>query len=247
VLQSKDKNHPAVLAMKDYIARKKISRDALAAEAGVGLVTINRLMSGDIPREDTLRKIESRLNISLTAKYELLADSELGAYPKSWCEDLLGEYVAIRQNRWIGGSDIINTFPVVFAWCGVRPGLKMSWEFQIDLKNVKRQSAYISMTSRDGSLTIIGSNSGHFTSTHLQRDQGCSDRLFGIYCGFGQVRRAHRAIVVQVVAYVRRSEIDFKHDNQVRPGAPGHQKLSGILSEIEGVFCHIIKPPEPQP
>jgi transcriptional regulator with XRE-family HTH domain len=106
--------------MKAYIATKKINREDLAYEAGVGLVTINRLMSGDIPREDTLHKIEANLNVRLTASYEVLASQELGEYPKSWCDDLLGEYTVIRQNRWLGGRDIINTFPVVFKWCNLK-------------------------------------------------------------------------------------------------------------------------------
>lgn len=243
MVKIKDKNHPAILALKDYQSRKNLNREDLADAAGVGLVTINRLMSGDIPREDTLRKIETNLQVRLTAAYQLLASHELGEYPKGWCDDLLGDYIVVRQNRWLDNTDIINTFPVRFEWCNEKPGLKMVWEFIVDPKNVKRQSAYVSMTSRDGSITIVSNQAGHFSSTHLQRDEGNSKRLYGIYSGFGQIGKARRAIVSQVVAYIRRSEIDFRHDNQVHPGAAGHSKLSAILAEIDGVYCHILNPP----
>jgi transcriptional regulator with XRE-family HTH domain len=243
VAKIKDKTHPAVLALKNYAESKKINRDDLAHKAGVGLVTINRLMSGDIPSESTLRKIETSLQIRLTAAFEALACEELGGYPKSWCDDLVGRYIVIRQNRWLGGHDIINTFPVSFEWCKLKPGLRMSWEHRIDPKMVRQQSAYVSITSRDGLLTIVGSNLGHFTSTHLQRDGGQANRLFGIYCGFGEVGRGHRSIVAQVVAYVREGEIDFRHDWQARPGSPGYGELRRFLAEIEGVYCHIVAPP----
>lgn len=243
MVKIKEKNHPAVLALKTYQTQKKINREDLADAAGVGLVTINRLLSGDIPREDTLRKIERNLNIRLTVAYEVLSNEELGEYPRSWCDDLIGDYVAIRQNRWLDSSETINTFPIRFEWCNQKPGLKMVWEFKIDANTVKRQSAYVSMTSRDGSLTIVSNQGGHFSSTHLQREDGDSSRLFGIYSGFGQIGKARRAIVTQVVAYIRKNKIDFKHDNQVAPSAPGYAKLAKLLSEIDGIYCHIVKPP----
>jgi hypothetical protein len=55
VAKIKDKTHPAVLALKNYAESKKINRDDLAHKAGVGLVTINRLMSGDIPSAGILQ------------------------------------------------------------------------------------------------------------------------------------------------------------------------------------------------
>lgn len=243
MVKAKDKNHSAILALKNYQDRKKINREELAAEAGVGLVTINRLMSGDIPREDTLRKIESNLGISLLANYQVLSSQDLGEYPRNWAEDILGQYIVIRQNRWIEGANIINTFPITFRWCDKKPGLEMVWEFSVDSKNIKRQQAYVSMTSRDGTITIISNQNGNYSSTHLQREDGKSDRLFGIYSGLGQVAKARRAIITQVVAYIRKSKIDFHFDNQVLPGGPGYAKLSDILADIDGAFCHMVRPP----
>ncbi|MGO7400322.1 multiprotein-bridging factor 1 family protein [Rhizobium ruizarguesonis] len=241
--QTKDKNHPAVLSLKDYQFRKKISRDDLAEKAGIGLGTLNKLMSGEIPTDATLRTIESKLGIRLLASYQMVAHPDLGEYPKSWCDDLIGEYISIRQNRYLDKTDIINTFPVRFEWCNEKPGLKMTWELIVDGTVVKRQSAYVSMTSRDGALTILSDHNGVISTTHLQRDSGDARRLYGLHCGLGQVARTHRSIIAQVVAYLRPSEINFKHDNQVWPGGPGHRQLVEVLGSIEGIFGHMVRPP----
>lgn len=242
MINSKDKNHPAVLAIKDYQFRKKINREDLADLAGVSLATLNNLFAGKLPTDATLQKIEQKLGIRLMAAYQMVAHPDLGEYPQSWCSDLIGDYLSIRQNRWLDRTDVINTFPVKFEWCNERPGLKMTWEFIIDKTHKKTQSGYVSITSKDGPITIFSTQGGNVSSTHLQRD-GNADYLYGLHCGLGQISRAHKGIISQVVAYIRKREIDFKHDNQVLPGAPGHKKFTEILSRIEGDFCHMLKPP----
>jgi transcriptional regulator with XRE-family HTH domain len=241
--KTKDKNHPAVLSLKDYQFRKKITREDLAEKAGIGYGTLQKLMSGEIPTDATLRTIESHLGIRLLASYQMVSHPDLGEYPQSWCSDLLGEYISIRQNRHLDKTEIINTFPVRFEWCDEKPGLKMIWEMVANGAIVKQQSAYVSMTSRDGAISIFNDNNGVISSTHLQRDNGDAKRLYGLHCGLGQVARTHRSIIAQVVAYLRLSEIDFKFENQVWPGGAGHKELVDILGSIEGVFGHMLRPP----
>ena len=54
----KDKNHPAIQTLKEYQLKKGMNREDLAERAGIGLGTLNKLMSGDIPTDATLRTIE---------------------------------------------------------------------------------------------------------------------------------------------------------------------------------------------
>lgn len=216
----------------------------MAERAGIGLGTLNRLMSGVIPTDATLKTIEKNLGITVLASYDMVASEDLGAYPKAWCDDLHGDYLSIRQNRWMGKTDVINTYPVSFAWDTQKPGLRMEWSAQVDRHHTRRQSAYVSMTSRDGLLTIISNSSGRISTTQLQRFDHSPNRLFGIYCGLGEVGRGHEAIVAQVVAYVRLSEIDFSHDAQIMPGRSGHQEFSAMLGSIEGAFCFMLEPPQ---
>lgn len=153
---------------------------------------------------------------------------------------MLGRYVAIRQSRSLAEPEVINTFQVDFEWCHEKPGLKMGWVSPFDPRKV--HLGYVSITSREGALSILSNRAGVVSITHLQRFDGRAERLLGIYCGPGQTGSPGegRSIVAQVVAYVRPSELEFKFDNQVRPGAQGYGKLSKILSEINGPFAYII-------
>lgn len=240
----KDKNHPAIQTLKEYQLKKGMNREDLAERAGIGLGTLNKLMSGDIPTDATLRTIEQNLKVQLLTSYQLVAHEDLGAYPKNWSDDLEGEYVVVRQNRWLSKTDIINTYPVRFAWDAEKPGLQMEWSDKVDKHYTRRQSAHVSMPSRDGMLTIVSINAGRIFTTHLQRFERRSDRLVGLFCGVGEVSRGHTAVVSQVVAYVRRSTIDFQHETHVQPGATGYNFFASLLSQIEGSYCYTIAPIE---
>jgi transcriptional regulator with XRE-family HTH domain len=242
VTKIKDKNHPAILTLKDYQLRKGLNREDLADRAGIGLGTLNKLMSGDIPTDSTLRTIEQNLQVRLLTSFQMVAHQDLGAYPKSWADDLEGEYLVVRQNRWLTQTEVINTYPARFSWDPEKPGLRIDWSNRVDKHYVRRQAAHVSMTSREGLVTIVRMDAGRISTTQLQRYERRADRLVGIWCGMGEVNRGHEAIVTQVVAYVRRSTIDVPYDDKVIPGAPAYQFFAALLSQIEGSYCHTIPP-----
>lgn len=239
----KDKNHPAIRVLKEFQTRREMTRPQLADRAGIGLGTLNKLMSGVIPSDETLRKIEERLHVTIRVPYQMVAHEDLGAYPRNWCQDLEGEYVAVRQNRWLTESDVINTYGVNFWWDEERPGLRMDWAAPVDSALMRRQSAYVSMTSRDGMLAILSNALGRITTTQLMRFDHQPDRLFGLYCGYGEVSRGHEAMVAQVVAYIRKKQVGFAHEWQMQPGEPGYAFFVKLLAEIDGRFCFMLRPP----
>jgi transcriptional regulator with XRE-family HTH domain len=156
--------------VREALARRRISRQALADEARISVSTLEKALAGDRPFSlASLVRIEQALGVGLRAIAESappVAPPDLGSYVRSavtWHE---GEYLTLRPAFEATGS--ILAYCTLIAWDDDRHCLRFSERERIDadyaqVGNVSLPPAkgkvYLYTTGRNGEMRLAILNS----------------------------------------------------------------------------------------
>lgn len=125
--------------VREAMARRRMSRKALADQAGISVSTLEKALAGDRPFSlATLVRVEQALGVSLrsivTATPQV-APPELGSYVRSAVTWLEGEYLTLRPSFEAGGG--IHAYCTIIGWDESRNCLQFSERERFDSANAQ--------------------------------------------------------------------------------------------------------------
>ena len=177
-----DEAHGKEIARKvrEELARRRISRQALADMARISISTLEKALSGR--RSFTLAtviRLEEALGASLrkpaaTAAPSDSAPDELGAYARGAVRWLDGRYLTLRP--WFSAAPAIHAYQTEIAW---EPGLSRLVFSESQRSDSFAQHGSVSLPHLSGHIYLITNESGQFRLVILGRPT-ISGSLYGL-------------------------------------------------------------------
>lgn len=225
--------------LREELARRRISRQALADMARISLSTLEKAMTGSRPFTlATVVRIEDVLDTPLRRRREVqevarLAPEHMGSYGRPAVRWIEGEYVTLRPSFGEPGS--IYAYRTEIAWDNEEGHLRFAEADRIDAAFA--QSGFVSMPSLSGHIYLVTSESGQFRMIVLgraTRDQ----RMFGLLTTLQVGVGTQLVPTACPIAFIPRVQLPDVEYGLAGPGDPRHPAYSKILGTALGNdFC----------
>jgi transcriptional regulator with XRE-family HTH domain len=155
MLLTPEQNQQIADRVREALARRRISRQALADEARISVSTLEKALAGDRPFSlASLVRIEAVLGVGLRAAAHppppQVAPPELGSYVRGAVAWLEGEYVTVRPSIEQPGG--ILAYCTLIGWDASRHCLAFSERERIDAGN--SQEGYVSLPPAKGKVYL---------------------------------------------------------------------------------------------
>ncbi|HEY0466967.1 MAG TPA: helix-turn-helix transcriptional regulator [Polyangiaceae bacterium] len=146
--------------VREALARRRISRQALADEARISVSTLEKALAGDRPFSlASLVRIEQVLGValrSIAVATPQVAPPELGSYVRSSVAWLEGEYLTLRPSFEAAGS--IHAYCTTIAWEESQHCLQFREGERLDSANA--QVGHVSLPAAKGKVYLSTSANG---------------------------------------------------------------------------------------
>lgn len=154
MLLTPEQNQQIADRVREALARRRISRQALADEARISVSTLEKALAGDRPFSlASLVRIEQVLGVGLRATAEPppeVAPVELGSYVRGAVAWLEGEYLTVRPSIEQPGG--ILAYCTIIGWDDSRHCLAFSERERIDAGY--SQAGYVSLPPAKGKVYL---------------------------------------------------------------------------------------------
>lgn len=167
--------------LREELARRRISRQALADMARISLSTLEKALSGSRPFTlATVVRIEDVLGAPLRQKPAapldaLLAPEAMGSYSRPAVRWIEGSYLTLRPA--FSQSDAIYAYRTEIFWDDVTSHLRFAESERAD--STFTQAGFVSMPNLSGHTYLVTSEEGQYRLIMLGR--GTRDRrMFGL-------------------------------------------------------------------
>lgn len=170
MLLTPEQNQQIADRVREALARRRISRQALADGARISVSTLEKALAGDRPFSlASLVRIEQVLGVGLRAAPEPppeVAPPELGSYVRGAVAWLEGEYLTVRPSIEHPGG--ILAYCTLIGWDQSRRCLAFSERERIDAGNAQvgcvalppaKGKVYLNTTGRNGEMRLAILNS----------------------------------------------------------------------------------------
>ncbi|WP_236711385.1 helix-turn-helix domain-containing protein [Novosphingobium barchaimii] len=169
--------------VREEIARRRISRQALADMARISLSTLEKALAGKRPFTlATLLRIEEALGVSLRASSAAptpsggdVAPEAMGAYSRSAVTWLEGRYLTVRPSFGTPGS--LFAYLTTIRWVPEKACLCFAESGRSDVRF--EQAGQVSMPNLSGHIYLITNEQGQYRLAILSRPT-IDGGLFGI-------------------------------------------------------------------
>jgi transcriptional regulator with XRE-family HTH domain len=224
--------------IRETMARRRISRKALAVEARISVSTLEKAMAGDRPFSlASVMRIEQALGIVLRAPAvptSLNAPPELGSYSRDAVSWLEGHYLTLRPCFEVTGS--IHAYCTTIAWDGGRHCLQFSEGERFD--SVNAQAGHVSLPALTGKIYLSTSQNGQLRLAILNSPTR-SRELAGLLLTLTAGAPSH-PVATPIVLVPRRTEHAFGRITREDPAFPAYQAL--LREARKKVHVHDIPP-----
>jgi transcriptional regulator with XRE-family HTH domain len=173
--------HPDIaLKVREELARRRLSRQALADQARVSLSTLEKALSGQRPfTPATVLRLEAALGISLrsapAAGAPALAPDHMGAYARQAVRWIEGRYITLRPS--FGAEDAVYSYITTVEW--LEDGGYLAFTESGRLDSDFQQMGHVSMPHLSGHIYFVTNEAGQHRLMVLGRPN--IDRtMFGI-------------------------------------------------------------------
>lgn len=170
------------LRLREELARRRISRQALADMARISLSTLEKALSGSRPFTlATVVRIEDVLGASLrqqaapTATDAALAPEHMGSYSRPAVRWIEGAYVTLRPS--FGDPGQIYAYRTEIFWDAAEGHLRFAEAERADAAFA--QAGFVSMPNLSGHTYLVTSEAGQFRTIILGRATR-ERRMFGL-------------------------------------------------------------------
>ncbi len=156
--------------VREEIARRRISRQTLAAKARVSLSTLEKALTGTRPFSlATVIRIEETLGVTLRPSPQIAAQTEapeyLGAYSHPAVRWIEGRYVTIRPS--FDGAGSLYAYMTDVQWNDAEGYLGFAESGRVDAKY--EQSGTVSLSNLSGHIYLVTNTTGQYRMMILSR------------------------------------------------------------------------------
>jgi len=219
------------LRVREELARRRISRQALADMARISLSTLEKALSGS--RSFTLAtvlRLEEALGTSLrgTARPSVvlpdLAPDHMGAYARPAVRWIEGDYLTLRPSFEEPGA--VYAYLTSIAWDEAAGHLMFSETGRTDRQFA--QVGHVSMPNRSGHIYLVTNDSGQYRVTMLGRATR-EMRMFGILLTLQVGSGSQLVPVACPVALVPIGQVEAPETGRIMPDSPCHADYRALL------------------
>src|SRR5438067_10093665 len=181
-----ERSSAVALAVREELARRRLSRQWLADAARISLSTLEKALAGRRPFTlATVVRMEEALGIALrngavphgqeAAAPSGFAPEEMGAYARPAVGWLEGEYLTLRPSFSEPGA--LYAYRTLIAWDDARGHLTFSENNRID--EDFEQKGFVSFPHLSGHIYLVTSSAGQYRLALLNRPSG-GGALYGV-------------------------------------------------------------------
>lgn len=227
--------------LREEIARRRISRQALADLARISLSTLEKAMSGSRPFTlASVVRIEDALGTSLRSLTACppplaIAPGGMGSYGRQAVEWIEGDYLTLRPS--FADGDAIFAYRTRIEWDHAAGHLVFRESDRIDAAFA--QSGYVSMPNLSGHTYLVTSESGQYRLVILGRATR-EKRMYGLLSTLQVGAGSQLVPVACPIAFVPLGLIEHPVFGVVRASDAAAGDYRGILGQaLANDFCRL--------
>lgn len=226
--------------LREELARRRISRQALADMARISLSTLEKALSGSRPFTlATVVRIEDVLGAPLrpqgaaASADALLAPEAMGSYSRPAVRWIEGAYLTLRPA--FSQPDAIYAYRTEIFWDETASHLRFAESERTD--STFTQAGFVSMPNLSGHTYLVTSEDGQYRLIMLGRGTR-ERRMFGLLSTL-QVGTGSQLVPVSCpIALVPPEQVEALRFGLFAPGEPGYGEYREVLDRAVGSdFC----------
>jgi len=233
-------NAAIAAALREELARRRISRQALADMARISLSTLEKALSGSRPFSlATVVRIEDVLGTSLRSESghapmtSLLAPAHMGSYARPAVHWIEGAYLTLRPAFSEAGA--IYAYLTRIVWNEAEGHLDFAESERSD--SVFTQAGFVSMPNLSGHTYLVTSEEGQYRMIMLGRSTR-ERRMFGILSTLQVGSGSQLLPVACPIALAPLEQFEQPHFGVLHPGAEDFAAYRDVLEcATQGGFC----------
>ncbi len=234
-------DHETIAArLREELARRRISRQALADMARISLSTLEKALSGSRPFTlATLVRIEDVLGTTLRtaepapAPEVTLAPEHMGSYSRPAVRWIEGEYLTLRPA--FSDPDAIYAYRTLILWDDDTGHLRFTEHDRAD--SAFTQAGYVSMPNLSGHTYLVTSEEGQYRMIMLGRGTR-EKRMFGLLTTLQAGSGSQLLPVACPIALVPMDQISDPQFGLIGNSDRHHGEWQEILTQATGNdFC----------
>lgn len=224
--------------VREELARRRISRQALADMARISLSTLEKALSGSRPFTlATVVRIEDVLGKPLretaSGSDQAQAPLEMGAYSRLAVRWIEGDYVTLRPS--FGGPPAIYSYRTSIFWDAAAGHLRFAESQRID--STFTQAGHVSMPTLSGHIYLVTSEAGQYRLIILGRATR-EQRMYGLLTTLQVGSGSQLVPVACPVALVPIGQLPESTFGLIAAGDPDEARYRPILDTALGNdFC----------
>ncbi|MEM1370782.1 MAG: helix-turn-helix transcriptional regulator [Pseudomonadota bacterium] len=245
---SNEANQRAALQVREALARRRMSRQQLAADAMISISTLEKALSGKRPfTMATLVRLEDALRLPLREETPStegptpisletvngLAPETLGSYSRPAVSWLEGRYLTLRPS--FGTGQAIYAYCTQIAWDDDNSQLEFSETDRTD--KAFSQYGLVSIPHQSGHIYLVTNRHGQYRLIILSRPT-IHGEMHGTLSTLRAGRGAHLAPVATPIALLpfdKGSAITEKPEfGRVEPGSERYADYADVLQRTTG-------------
>lgn len=221
--------HEIGIKVREEIARRRISRQALADMARISLSTLEKALAGTRPFTlATVIRIEEALGAALRpaalhASHDLAPES-MGAYSRAAARWIEGRYLTLRPSFETPGG--IYAYVTTLRWIEEAGHLGFAESQRADARF--EQAGHVSMPNQSGHIYLVTNEVGQYRLMVLGRPT-IEGTLYGILTTLQVGKGSQLVPVACPVALMRYEGVTDPAIGLVAPGAPAHAGYRALL------------------
>lgn len=229
-------------SLREELARRRISRQALADMARISLSTLEKALSGSRPFSlATVVRIEDVLGTSLRPHAEsvppprdaLLAPEHMGSYSRPAVRWIEGAYLTLRPAFSEPGA--IYAYLTRITWDERKGHLAFAESERAD--SAFTQAGFVSMPNLSGHTYLVTSEEGQYRLIMLGRGTR-ERRMFGLLSTLQAGSGSQLLPVACPIALVPLEQIETPRFGVLSPGVADHAAYQDILDRaVASDFC----------
>src|SRR5688572_22963957 len=221
--------------VREELARRRISRQALADLARISISTLEKALSGQRPFTiATIIRLEEALGTTLRVRHEpegapAYAPDSLGAYSRGAVRWLEGRYVTLRPSFSEGAGDAVYSYCTTIEWDPDRSCLAFAESERSDASFA--QHGCVALPHLSGHIYLVANEGGQHRLTILGRPN-IEGSLYGILTtllvGHGS-QLVPAACPIALLRFEREAEPAF---GRIDAGHPLHARYRAQLDAV---------------
>lgn len=221
--------HDVARRVREELARRRVSRQALADMAKISLSTLEKALAGARPFTlATIIRLEQALGTALRpSTAPVLPDAApeaMGAYAHAAVRWIEGSYLTLRPSFGVPGG--VFGYVTTIRWNDAAGHLDFAESERADAQFA--QSGHVSMPNLSGHIYLVTNSAGQYRTLVLARPTAAGI-LYGILTSLQAERGSQLVPIACPVALVPAARVADPQTGLIAPGSPNHGRYRALL------------------